>query len=133
MEFEQQLDKYRSKQYRVSKVNVLGSAKSFIYSYMDNRFKKGNYALNAYLIRGKMSYNYKFEVGYNYNGYTLISDGLEFYLISDIVHNQSQAFYFYKKRKLKKLGYIDFSSFNNTYDMFYNYFKECSRLYHNQE
>jgi len=128
------LNKNRPIIYKGDDFNSLGNIKDYIYNVVDNVHKKGNYPLNVYSIYNNTAEKFVFRTGYDYSGYTLYSDGIEYYLITNVFnYDYSSVFYFKARLNLMKLGNIYFDNYKDNIDIDVQIFREASELFHRLE
>jgi len=128
------LDKNRPIIYKGDGFNSLGNIKDYIYNVMDNVHKKENYPLNVYRIYDNIATKFVFQTGYDYSGYTLYSDGVEYYLITDANgYGYPSVFYFKARLKLMNLGNIHYTNYKDNIDINVQIFREASELFHRLE
>lgn len=128
------LNKNRPITYKGDGFNSLGNIKDYIYSVMDNVHKKGNYPLDVYRVYDNMATKFVFQTGYDYSGYTLYSDGLEYYLITNSNgYGYASVFYFKSRLKLINLGNIYYDNYKDNIDINVQVFRSASELFHRLE
>lgn len=128
------LNKNRPSIYKGDDFNSLGNIKDYIYNVMDNVHKKGNYPLDVYRVYYDIATKFVFQTGYDYSGYTLYTDGLEYYLITNANGSSyASVFYFKDRLKLNKLGNIYYDNYKDNVDINVQIFREASELFHRLE
>lgn len=128
------LNKNRPIIYKGDGFNSLEHIKDYIYSVIDNVHKKGNYPLNVYRVYGNTTTKFVFQTGYDYSGYTLYSNGLEYYLITNSNgYGYASVFYFKSRLKLINLGNIYYDNYKDNIDINVQVFRSASELFHRLE